>query len=409
MSTDSITRLVQSVPVGPAFDGFAVFVVGGAVRDALRGHDPEDIDLMAVPRPGEVSDPVAVLEDRMTRIDPASAFPVFRDSHGREVALPRTEESTGDGFHDFDVSLVSPGTPVPEAVRTDLERRDLTVNAMAANARTDELFDPFGGREDLRAGVVRHVSDAFREDPLRVVRLARFAPRLGADVAPETEQVARETAPKVAAVPQERVTQEARKAFRQADDPARFFRVLRQVGALGAAFPALADLPTGDRQDVLAHVRAVRAIAGPTPRLGLAAVGMALTEDAREAFIAKQDLRNDEVRALREATRLVPVLRRADRADAEAVVAAAETLRRDGGLTPLAAVGLAQARARARTVACPVVRVAERLRVALRAVDRVDGETVMTRENVRPGRDVSGERFGAMLRAHRTAFLRERA
>jgi len=406
MSDDPITELVSSVSVGPSFDGFAVFVVGGAVRDALRGVDPDDVDLMAVPRPGEVSDPVGVLEARMTRIDPESAFPVFRDSRGREVALPRTEESTGQGFHDFDVSLVPPGTPVPEAVRTDLHRRDLTVNAMAANARTGELFDPFGGVVDLRDGVVRHVSEAFREDPLRVVRLARFAARLDADVADDTLRVARETAPKVAAVPQERVTQEARKTFKQAPDPARFFRVLERVDALGHAFPTLAALSRPDRRRALAHVREMAAIAG-TPRLGFAALGAGLDPEDGEALADRQDLRNEERRVVHEAARLTRVVRRPARASDTALVRAAERLHEDGGLSPMELLAVTQARARALGVAFPARAAAERLRVALRAVDRVGGETVMDRESVHPGRDVSGEQFGEMLRDHRVRFLRE--
>lgn len=410
MSDDPITALVRSVPVGPAFDGFAVFVVGGAVRDALRGLDPEDIDLMVVPLPGVIENPVRVLENRMKkRVNPESSFPVFIDHRNREVALPRTEESTGVGPSDFEANVVPAGTPVGEAVRVDLQRRDLTVNAMAANARESELFDPFGGERDLRNGVIRHVSEAFREDPLRVVRLARFAARLDADVAPETMALAREVAPRLAPVPVERITHEARKAFKQAPRPARFFRVLKRAGALPHTFPALAGLSVEARHRVHAHVRAMNDVAGRGHRLGFVAVAMGLGPARRRVFIDAQDLFNDEQRAIHEALRLAPEIQGFGDTDAERVVATAEDLRQGGGLAPHEAFMAAQARARAHGDAMPAHAVAERLRVAIRAVHRIDGETVMDRENVRPGRDVSGERFGEMLRNHRAAFLRERA
>jgi len=410
MSDDAITRLVGSVPVGPAFDGFAVFIVGGAVRDALRGFNPEDIDLMAVPVPGEVEDPVRVLESRMKkRVNPESSFPVFIDHRNREVALPRTEESTGVGPSDFEANVVPAGTPVAEAVKVDLRRRDLTVNAMAANAREPELFDPFGGVRDLRDSVVRHVSQAFREDPLRVVRLARFAARLDAEVAPETMALAREVAPRLAPVPVERITHEARKAFKQAPRPARFFRVLKRAGALPHTFPSLAGLSVEARHRVHAHVRAMNAVAGRGHRLGFAAVAMGLGPARQRVFMEVQDLFNDERRAIQDAVRLAPEIQKFAEADAERVVAAAENLRQGGGLAPHEAFLVAQARARASGDVFPAERVAERLRAAVRAVHRIDGETVMDRESVRPGRDVSGERFGAMLRRHRAAFFRERA
>lgn len=410
MSDDAISRLVRSVPVGPTFDGFAVFVVGGAVRDALRGFDPEDIDLMVVPRPGEVSDPVRVLEDRTEkRVNPESSFPVFIDHRNREVALPRTEESTGVGPSDFEANVVPAGTPVAEAVRVDLERRDLTVNAMAANAREPELFDPFGGERDLRDGVVRHVSEAFREDPLRVVRLARFAARLEADVAPETMALAREVAPRLNPVPVERITHEARKAFKQAPRPARFFRVLKRVGALPHTFPSLAGLTVEARHRVHAHVRAMNAVAGRGHRLGFAAVAMGLGPARRRVFTETQDLRNDERRAIAEAVRVAPAIQAFEDADPERAVAVTEDLARPGGLAPHEAFVAAQARARAHGDAVPGHTVAERLRAALGAIARVDGETVMDRENVRPGQDVSGERFGELLREHRAQFVREQA
>ncbi len=389
------------VPVGDEFDGFAVFVVGGAVRDAARGVDPEDFDLMAVPRPGEVENPVEVLSDRMTMIDPESTIPVFDDSHGREVALPRTEENSGVGHKGFNMSVVPAGTPVNEAVRVDLERRDLRVNALAFNARTGDLFDPHNGLEDLENGVVRHVSEAFREDPLRVVRLARFAPRLHADVAPETEDLARDVAEngQLAHLPVERVTKEFRKVVHQADNPGRFFQVLDSVNALEDTFPVVA----GHSVDAVAQaVTDARNNAPAERRLDavLAVLGAVLGDDAR-AFADQQDVQNQEratLLAAREGVSNMAVFHRLDSleavsvfdhlggergADVEAFVDAAESLHADVNRGA----------------------VDSRLADAREAFEFVDGAMVMDAEGVQPGVDVSGEEFGEMMDSHRARLM----
>ena len=247
LPTVAADSALNDIEIGDELDDFEVFVVGGAVRDDLREGDrpPDDIDLMAVPRPeAEIDDPVDELDDRdrLRTVDAEDAFPVFLDSEGREVALPRTEESTGAGFKAFDVTLVPPDTPVEEAVSTDLERRDLRYNALAYNPESGELHDPHGGREDLRDGRVRHVSEAFAEDPVRVLRMSRFAARFDHDVDEDTRVLAREVAPDLEAVPGDRTRMEMEKAFKQADDPRRFFDEARKVGALRVALPEVESL-----------------------------------------------------------------------------------------------------------------------------------------------------------------------
>jgi len=139
------------------------FLVGGAVRDELLGRDVSDRDWVVVGRT-----PEDMLAQGYTQV--GKDFPVFLHpvSH-EEYALARTERKTGAGHLGFECHA-----GVDVTLEEDLERRDLTVNALAKSA-DGEVIDPFGGEQDLRDGVLRHVSPAFAEDPLRILRVARFA------------------------------------------------------------------------------------------------------------------------------------------------------------------------------------------------------------------------------------------
>ena len=150
-------------------------------------------------------------------------FPVFlHPDTGEEYALARTERRTGPGHTDF-VCRADPGVTLEE----DLKRRDLTMNAIAADG--PDLVDPFGGRRDIEARLLRHVSPAFRDDPLRVFRVARFAAQLpGFTVCEETTALMADMVPELQALPGERVWQELAKAMAGAA-PARFYEVLRTV------------------------------------------------------------------------------------------------------------------------------------------------------------------------------------
>jgi len=207
------------------------FLVGGAVRDELLGRDVSDRDWVVVGRT-----PEDMLAQGYTQV--GKDFPVFLHpvSH-EEYALARTERKTGAGHLGFECHA-----GVDVTLEEDLERRDLTVNALAKSA-DGEVIDPFGGEQDLRDGVLRHVSPAFAEDPLRILRVARFAAQLGFVVAPETlalmQAMAKQDA--MAELPAERVWQEFHKALGTADVIA-FVQVLREASALAPWFVEL-DLP----------------------------------------------------------------------------------------------------------------------------------------------------------------------
>ena len=210
-----------------------IYMVGGAVRDRLLGLPVHDRDWVVVG---------ATPEDMAARgfVPVGKDFPVFLHPQTREeYALARTERKSAPGYRGFAVQA-SPAVTLEE----DLARRDLTINAIAAPANWagDEaaLIDPFGGLRDLRAGVLRHVTDAFREDPVRILRLARFAARFHAfSIAPETQALLRSMVQAGEAAHLERVWQELARGLMQ-PRPSRMLHVLHSCGALAAALPELA-------------------------------------------------------------------------------------------------------------------------------------------------------------------------
>ncbi len=209
-----------------------LYAVGGAVRDELLGHPASDRDWVAV---GATPEQLLAAGYRPVGRD----FPVFLhpDTH-EEVALARTERKSGRGYHGFTFHA-SPEVTLEQ----DLARRDLTINAIARDAQ-GRLIDPFGGERDLRAGVLRHVSAAFVEDPVRLLRVARFAARLQHfAVAPETMALmARMVSDgEVDALVPERVWQELARGLMEAH-PERLLEVLRACGALERLLPEVACL-----------------------------------------------------------------------------------------------------------------------------------------------------------------------
>ena len=203
-----------------------VYQVGGAVRDELLGRTNADRDFVVV---GVTPETMLASGYRPVGRD----FPVFLhpDTH-EEYALARTERKHGRGYRGFEF-FASPDVTLEE----DLARRDLTINAMA-RGEDGALVDPHGGQADLRAGVLRHVSPAFVEDPLRVLRVARFAARLGFAVAPETEALMRTivASGELNTLAPERVWQELAKGLAEAR-PSRMLAVLRECGALAQLMP----------------------------------------------------------------------------------------------------------------------------------------------------------------------------
>ena len=212
-------------------EGLEVYLVGGAVRDRLLGLPVRERDWVVVG---------ATPEEMLRRgFRPVGRdFPVFlHPETGEEYALARTERKTGPGYHGF-AFHAAPDVSLEE----DLRRRDITINAMA-QAPDGTLVDPYGGRADLERRLLRHVSPAFVEDPVRILRVARFAARLaplGFRVADETLALMRRMVESGEAdhlVP-ERVWQELVRALGE-PAPRRFFEVLRDCGALARVLPEL--------------------------------------------------------------------------------------------------------------------------------------------------------------------------
>jgi tRNA nucleotidyltransferase (CCA-adding enzyme) len=208
-----------------------VYLVGGAVRDRLLGLPVRERDWVVVgAQPEEL--------ERAGYQNVGREFPVFLhpETH-EEHALARLERKVAPGYRGF-TTRFSPDVTLEE----DLGRRDLTINAMA-ETKAGEIIDPYGGQADLAARQLRHVSEAFVEDPVRVLRVARFAARfapLGFRIAPETQELMRRmtAAGEVGALVAERVWQETERALAEAQ-PQVFFESLRECGALAVIFPEI--------------------------------------------------------------------------------------------------------------------------------------------------------------------------
>lgn len=265
------------------------YLVGGAVRDRLLGRTGGDRDWVVV---GATPDQMLAQGFKPVGRD----FPVFlHPDSGEEYALARTERKAGRGYRGFVVDA-DPSVTLEQ----DLARRDLTLNAIAQDAG-GALIDPYGGGADIRARVLRHVSDAFAEDPVRLLRLARFAARfapLGFTVAPETVALGREMVNRgeLEHLVPERVWQELQKALTEAR-PSAFLVVLRDTGALAGIVPEV-DALYGVAQpaehhpevDTGAHMElvldAAARIAPGDGQIGFAA----LLHDLGKALTAKADL-----------------------------------------------------------------------------------------------------------------------
>jgi len=210
------------------------FLVGGAVRDALLRLPVKDRDWVVVG-----ATPDAMLAEGYKQV--GRDFPVFLHPRSREeYALARTERKSGNGYTGF-VTQFAPDVTLEQ----DLQRRDLTINAIA-QSDSGELIDPYGGQRDLAKRQLRHVSAAFNEDPLRVLRVARFAARfahLNFRIADETQSLMREMtlSGELAHLTAERVWKETEKAL-LTRNPQVYFQVLRDCGALQVLFPEIDNL-----------------------------------------------------------------------------------------------------------------------------------------------------------------------
>ena len=211
-----------------------IYAVGGSVRDDLLGLPGTDRDYVVVgATPGELL--------KLGYKPVGKDFPVFLhpETHA-EYALARTERKTAPGYQGFAVHA-APDVTLEE----DLARRDLTINAMARD-EAGHLIDPFGGAADLKSGVLRHVGPAFAEDPVRILRAARFAARFDFTIAPATMALMREMVARgeVKALVAERVWQELARGLMEAK-PSRMLRVLAECGAAAIVLPEFAGLLAG--------------------------------------------------------------------------------------------------------------------------------------------------------------------
>jgi tRNA nucleotidyltransferase (CCA-adding enzyme) len=258
-----------------------VYLVGGAVRDRLLDLPVSERDWVVVG-----TTPRAMLAAGFLQADPD--FPVFSHPEtGEEYALARRETKTGAGYRGFAVDA-SPDVTLEE----DLGRRDLTINALAQGA-DGELIDPYGGQQDLRDGMLRHITPAFAEDPVRLLRIARFAARFGVfgfRVAHTTHRLMKQmvAAGAVAELQPQRIWQEMSKAMGY-PQPWRFFEVLHACGALRELLPGLAWEASA------AH--AERANAAPIDALKKATASAAVAEVRLAALLLEVAVGEDELRS----------------------------------------------------------------------------------------------------------------
>lgn len=273
------------------------YLVGGAVRDQLLGLAVKDRDWVVVG-----ATPEEMLKQGYTQV--GADFPVFLHPVTREeYALARTERKQGHGYHGFTV-YSAPDVTLEE----DLQRRDLTINAMARSEQ-GELIDPFNGQQDIERRTLRHVSPAFAEDPLRILRTARFAARfqpLGFRICDRTMELMRSMVAQgeVEHLVPERVWQEIRRALHE-QEPGTFFVVLRECGALARLIP---ELDTDDRfAGALDALRCMHRNQGSTEERFATLLSPLTASDCKTRSLALK-APNDCQHLARLATTFIPVL-----------------------------------------------------------------------------------------------------
>ena len=228
-------RMAREVARRVAEKGGSAYFVGGFVRDALAGRENKDVDMEVHGITPQCLKEILSSLGQLITI--GESFGIFSlKGYSLDIAMPRKEEARGRGHRDFDI-FVDPFIGTEGAAR----RRDFTCNALMQNVLTGQIIDHFGGQEDLKKGILRHVNDlSFAEDPLRVLRAAQFAARFEFRVAPETIELCRGM--ELMHLPRERVEGELKKALLKAEKPSVFFEVLRQMEQLDIWFPELKAL-----------------------------------------------------------------------------------------------------------------------------------------------------------------------
>ncbi len=228
-----VSRLAEAILIA----GGQPVLVGGAVRDHLLGLTPKDFDIEVYGLPAKA---LATVLERVAKVHTVGkSFGVLKakvDGMDIDVSLPRRERKIGQGHRGFEVDHDHDMTFAEAA-----SRRDFTINAMGMDLGTGELLDPWGGVADLRSGLIRHVSDAFDEDPLRVLRACQFAARFGFAIAAETLEKCRSLQDELITLSTERIWEELKKLLLKSEKPSIGILAMEATGAL-ALFPELAQL-----------------------------------------------------------------------------------------------------------------------------------------------------------------------
>ena len=226
----NITPDAARAVIAIAAIGGRPLLVGGCVRDMIIGVESKDIDI-------EVHGPVTVDQVEMAlrkigRVDAVGkSFGVLKFGRDVDVSFPRRDSKTGAGHTGFSVEL-----NLDLTLEEALSRRDFTMNSIAMDPMTHEIIDPFGGVADIKAGVIRHTSEAFADDPLRVVRAIQFSARFDFDIAPDTADLCRELAGRITELSVERLWMEWEKILTKGQKMERVLSAVRSFG-LGQVFP----------------------------------------------------------------------------------------------------------------------------------------------------------------------------
>lgn len=214
--------------------GAKTYYVGGCVRDELLGKENKDIDIEI----HHITEDefVSVAQELGIKIDfvgkSFGVYKAFMDGTDFDFSFPRTEKQIGEKHTDFEI-VVDPFIGEAKAA----ERRDFTINALMKDTQSGKILDFFGGMKDLESGIIRHCTEKFAEDSLRVFRAAQFASRFGFEIAPETIEIAKTL--DCTTLPMERILEETKKAITKSETPSVFFKELEKMDVLELFFPPL--------------------------------------------------------------------------------------------------------------------------------------------------------------------------
>lgn len=222
--------------------GAKTYYVGGCVRDELLGKENKDIDIEIHYITEDKF--VSVAESLGIKIDfvgkSFGVYKAFMDGRDFDFSFPRTEKQVGEKHTDFEI-VVDPFIGEAKAA----ERRDFTINALMKDTQTGKILDFFDGMKDLESGIIRHCTEKFAEDSLRVFRAAQFASRFGFEIAPETIEIAKTL--DCTALPMERILEETKKAITKSEKLSVFFKELEKMGVVKEFFPATLQLELIDK------------------------------------------------------------------------------------------------------------------------------------------------------------------